>query len=37
MVGTICQDMLKNFIVIPLEEEEVEIFRQDGATSFKLL
>jgi hypothetical protein len=29
--------MLKNFIVIPLEEEEVEIFRQNGATAFHLL
>jgi hypothetical protein len=30
--------MLKNFFrVIPLEEEEVEIFRQNGATSFQVL
>jgi hypothetical protein len=29
--------MLKNFIVILLEEEEVEIFRQNSAVSFQLL
>jgi hypothetical protein len=29
--------MLKNFIVVPLEKEEVEIFRQNSATSFQLL
>jgi len=29
--------MLKNFIVIPLEEDPVEIFMQNGATSFQML